>query len=135
MLPAPVTFHSRQGSVYRNHRSLRDVLISRARITNLGLYILLTFAVISLLFNMGYYFSNRSEAYLVSKSPLPHAILGTVAHDAELQALNHLVMVPGHAIWKGTQPGRVLDAENWLLEPYQNTPGRIGAFYNHIAKG
>ena len=135
MLPAPVTFPSKRGSLSRNHRSLRDVLVSRARVTNLGLCILLAFAAVSFLTNLGYYFASGSQAYTLARSSLPPAILNTIVHDVELRTLNHLVMVPGHAIWKGTRPERVLDPENWLLEPYQNSPGRIEAFYHHIARG
>lgn len=136
MLPAPVTYHAKRVSISRNHRSLSDVLLSRARVTNLGLCILIASAALSVLVNLGYFFAGGSSSSRSRWNPsLPEAILATVARDVELQKLDHLVIVPGHAIWTGSRPGRVLDAENWLLEPYQNTPGRIEAFYNHIVKG
>ncbi|GJE91972.1 hypothetical protein PsYK624_081240 [Phanerochaete sordida] len=134
MLPAPVSYHTKRGSISRSQRPLREVLLTRARITNLGLCLLAGVAAVSLLLNLGHYFS-RPPAFVVSSALLPAPHLSTVGYDSQLQALDHLVMVPGHAIWKGTAPGRILDEQNWLLEPYQATRGRIEAFYNHVARG
>lgn len=135
ILPTPVSYHTRRGSISRSKRPLRDVLLTRARVTNLGLCILTCITSVSLLVNLGYYFSSDSATYLISSELLPHPEISTVEHDSQLLSLNHLIMVPGHAIWKGSKPGRILDEENWLLEPYQATRGRIEAFYNHIARG
>ena len=135
MLPTPVSYHTRRGSLPHSNRPLRDVLLARARVTNLGLCLLAGVVSLSLLVNLSYYFSSGPTTYLVSGTRLPHAILATVDHDSQLRSLDHLVMVPGHAIWTGSKPGRVLEEENWLLEPYQATRGRIEAFYNHVVRG
>ncbi|KAF7790360.1 hypothetical protein EIP86_001315 [Pleurotus ostreatoroseus] len=66
---------------------------------------------------------------------IPSSILATVERDKKLHSLDHLVMVPGHAIWTGAHSERGLDEENWILEPYQKGGGRIAAFYNHIRRG
>ncbi|EKM60566.1 uncharacterized protein PHACADRAFT_82175 [Phanerochaete carnosa HHB-10118-sp] len=135
MLPTPVSYHTKRDSISRSKRPLRDVLLARARVTNLGLCILICIASVSLLVNLGYYSSSGPTTHLISSELLPHPEISTVEHDSQLLSLDHLVMVPGHAIWKGSKPGRVLDEENWLLEPYQATKGRLEAFYNHIARG
>ncbi|KAL1747074.1 hypothetical protein HDZ31DRAFT_80770 [Schizophyllum fasciatum] len=38
-------------------------------------------------------------------------------------------MVPGHSIWKGTDP------DQWVLEPYQRAGNRIAALIKHIEIG
>lgn len=136
MLPTPVTFHHSRGlSISRPNRRLRDVLVTRARITNLGFFLLLATASLSLLVNLCYYFSSPTATPLSSAHTIPHTVLDAVARSDEHQLLDHLVLVPGHAIWKGGNPKDVLDAGNWLLEPYQSGRGRIEAFYNHVARG
>ncbi|CAA7259181.1 unnamed protein product [Cyclocybe aegerita] len=41
-------------------------------------------------------------------------------------------MVPCHAIWKGSDSW--LNEDDWILESYQKGPGRVKAFYEHIAR-
>ena len=135
MLPAPVTFYQKGGTSFRSRHSLRDVLLTRARVTNLGLCLLAAFAALSLLINLGYYFSSSLDSHLIYGYLSPHTILETVEHDSHLQVLNHLVVVPGHAIWKGTSGKNVLDDENWHLEPFQRGGPSVQAIYNHIARG
>lgn len=144
MLPAPVTFHAKRESFVglRSRRRLRDVLLTRARITNLGFLLLATCAGLSLLVNLSYYLSSSSRSPLASyydgdieSHATPRSILDTVERDAALHGLDHLVVVPGHAIWRGTDPLRVLNEDDWLLESYQKGGGRVEAFYNHVARG
>lgn len=49
--------------------------------------------------------------------------------------LNHLIVVPGHAIWKGSRPELRMDDNEWVLEPYQKGKGRVRAFFSHIVRG
>ena len=135
MLPAPVSFHSRGGTVYRSRRSLRDVLLSRARVTNLGLGLLAGIAALSLLVNLGYYFSSDPETHRVPGFFAPHTIYATLEHDSHLRALTHLVIVPGHAIWKGTTAKDVLDDDSWHLEPFQRGGASVQAIHSHISRG
>ena len=142
MLPAPVTFHAKRESFsgLRSRRPLRDVLLTRARITNLGFLFLLGLAALSLLVNLSYYLSSAFAPALYHDGvyqghATPRSILDTVDRDPALRVLDHLIMVPGHAIWKGTDPSRILDEDDWLLESYQRGGGRVEAFYNHIARG
>ncbi|KAJ8521192.1 hypothetical protein ONZ45_g2079 [Pleurotus djamor] len=53
----------------------------------------------------------------------------------ESSALKHLIIVPGHSIWRGASAADRLNEDDWILEPYQRGGGRVAAFYDHIAKG
>lgn len=61
--------------------------------------------------------------------------MSTISRPKSLQDLNHLVIVPGHAIWHGTDASSRLDEDNWILEPYQRHGGRVDTFFQHIARG
>ncbi|KAL4244421.1 hypothetical protein ABKN59_010186 [Abortiporus biennis] len=116
-----------------HYRSRIDILKSRARITNLGFLLLSSFAALSFLFNLSYYLSSpHNERTLLHH---PHSILATIDRDRTLLGLNHLIIVPGHAIWKGSNPDKRLDDDEWILEPYQRGGGRVAAFVKHIETG
>lgn len=134
MLPAPATFYQKGGTSFRPRHGLRHALLTRSRVTNLGLCLLAATTGLSLLVNLGYYFSG-SHSYLVSDYLAPYSILGTVEYDTQLQVLDHLVIVPGHAIWKGTSGKAALDDDSWHLEPLQRGGANVQALYNHISRG
>ncbi|KAI0930547.1 hypothetical protein AcV5_007232 [Taiwanofungus camphoratus] len=137
MLPLPVSLSARREFRRHNTRSYRntkDILLSRGRVTNLGLLLLASFAVLSFLSNLRYYFSSNNPPGLALVTP-PAGILATIERDDSLAALDHLIIVPGHAIWKGTDATRRLSDEEWILEPYQRGGGRVAAFYHHILSG
>ncbi|KIJ27896.1 hypothetical protein M422DRAFT_190421, partial [Sphaerobolus stellatus SS14] len=50
---------------------------------------------------------------------------------------SHLIVVPGHAIWTGSDLEDVYDEDNWILEPYQKGhDGRsVKVFVEHIKAG
>ena len=52
-----------------------------------------------------------------------------------MKGLNHLVVVPGHGIWKGWKEEEKLDEEMWVLEQYQVGGGRVAAWVQHIETG
>ena len=135
MLPTPVTLYEKRGFPGRSQRKTRDVLLSRARVTNLGLLLLVSFSTLSVLFNLGYYFSSAPDDQRGRPPIPPHSILATIERDRTLLVLDHLVIVPGHGVWKGTQADDALDEEDWVLESYQKGGGRVAAFYNHIRQG
>lgn len=128
MLPSPVTFPRGRTFQRRNvlapRRRILETLLTRARVTNLALFLLATFAAFSFLLNLAFYFSTDS-------SRGPDSILATI--DENARHLNHLVIVPGHAIWKGTNADLRLEEDQWILEAYQKGKGRIAAFFKHIA--
>ncbi|PCH43583.1 hypothetical protein WOLCODRAFT_103794 [Wolfiporia cocos MD-104 SS10] len=134
MLPLPASYTSRRqfsrGGA-GSHRSTRDVLLTRARITNLGLLLLSTFAIFSFLVNLNHYYTSP-RAYPHADGE-PFGIVETIQRDETLSTLDHLIIVPGHAIWIGIDPAKRLDDNEWILEPYQRGGGRVAAFYKHIA--
>jgi len=46
-------------------------------------------------------------------------------------SLDHLLLVPGHAIWKGS--GDPLDSRTWFLKPFQNNEPRL--LIEHLRAG
>ncbi|KAI5822915.1 hypothetical protein K523DRAFT_287430 [Schizophyllum commune Tattone D] len=44
-------------------------------------------------------------------------------------------MVPGHSIWKGTDPEQRFSEDQWVLEPYQKGGKRLSALIKHIEIG
>lgn len=105
------------------HRIL-DGLTRRSRLTNLAVFLLGTVCVVSLLTNFWVLSSplSSSRAHVMAFS--------TANWPATRQSLSHLIIVPCHSIWQGTDSWT--NEEDWLLEPYQKGPGRVRAFYQHI---
>ena len=130
MLPLPVSLPRRSGS--RHYRSTRDILLTRARITNLAFLLLVGFAVFSFLLNLSWYFSGSDSHVYEGPYSAPRGIWETIARDPALADIDHLIMVPGHAIWKGTTLEARLDEDQWVLEPYQHGGGRVAAFFKHV---
>jgi hypothetical protein len=48
--------------------------------------------------------------------------------------LDHMVMVPGHAIWLGGDKGRVEEDGEWVLDPMQRG-GSVRTFLRHVEMG
>ena len=118
MLPAPVTFH-KTNSFKHNFRY-----------NGPNVCILLLFSM-SLLLN-AFYITSRIHHQTFHSSGL----FATITRHAEItRGLNHLILVPGHAIWKGGDPQLRRDVDQWVLEPYQKVGGRVDAFFAHIQRG
>ncbi|KAG5638800.1 hypothetical protein H0H81_010029 [Sphagnurus paluster] len=65
----------------------------------LGFLLLIFFAVISFLFNLRFLLRPSHAEYTNAS-----ALLSTIHRDTAIRRLNHLIIVPGHAIWKGVDP-------------------------------
>ncbi|GLB37315.1 hypothetical protein LshimejAT787_0403660 [Lyophyllum shimeji] len=135
MLPSPATFSRRaisrrHATAPRRNTKLFELLSSRARLTNFGFLLLVVLTVTSLLYNLRFLFLVRHPEYINSS-----ALLSTISRDPAARQLTHLVIVPGHAIWKGTDPELRLREDQWVLEDYQNGGGRVAAFFAHILRG
>ena len=155
MLPLPASFsrtHPRRPGYSlgvsltgrrAHYRSTRDVLLSRARVTNLGFFLLAAFAALSFLLNVFHYFTDPSDGSsyegrlggVHSVNAAPRGIWETLQRDRTLREIDHLIMVPGHAIWTGRSVEERMDEGAWVLESYQRGGGRIAAFFRHIAGG
>lgn len=135
MLPAPVSFSKHRRTFRRNlpasPRRTFDILLTQARITNLGLILLSCFAAFSFLYNLSHYLSHPREP--LHSSPI--SIASTLSRPDAIQNLTHLIVVPGHSIWKGSNPYLMRIEDEWILEPYQKKGGRVYAFINHISRG
>lgn len=142
MLPTPVSIHARRDSKYRSRRRLRDVLLTRARVTNLALVLLAAVSAVSFFFNLSYYLYSTPPPPPAPPHPLasyaaPYSILATVARETALKSLDHLVIVPGHAIWEGSRPQDGFDEKSWLMDSFQlgDKEARIRAYHEHIIRG
>jgi len=109
-------------------------LRTRSRLTNLGVLLLASFACVSFIYNLSFELSSPFYDAHFNYST-PSSILTTIERNETLTSLNHLIIVPGHAIWTGIRPEHVLDEEFWTLEDYQKGGGRISAFMDHIKQG
>ncbi|KDQ49361.1 hypothetical protein JAAARDRAFT_187053 [Jaapia argillacea MUCL 33604] len=136
MLPLPATF---KGGFRRHatHPPLRkiDFLLSRARITNLGFLILASVCCLSLLINLSFYLARPPSFEVYDARRHPARLLDTVARDPVVRNLTHLIMVPGHAIWKGSDPSMRMEDDEWVLEPFQRGGESVNAFFEHIRQG
>ncbi|KAH9913471.1 uncharacterized protein BXZ73DRAFT_55524 [Epithele typhae] len=152
MLPLPVSLSSltaRGGRLgHRYSRSTHDVLRTRARVTNLSVLLLaLSLPAPSsqplVLLCLVVFLrprprvqapQRRSRGHMGTRRAVrtPWAMWETVARDRKLEGLDHLVLVPGHAVWTGNSVEEGLDEDHWILEPYQRGGGRVQAFVRHI---
>ena len=147
MLPLPASFsrtHPRRpgyslgpssGFRQAHYRSTCDVLLTRARVTNLGFLLLAAFATLSFLLNVVHYFAGGTAHDDPGGGGGPRGIWATLERDRALEEIDHLIMVPGHAIWTGRSVRERMDEGAWVLEPYQRGGGRVAAFLRHIAGG
>lgn len=105
-------------------------LTRRSRITNLGVLVLICISAASIILNLLSFSrgAKHSTAYHGSKN----SILATLGKQSQFKELDHLIMVPGHAIWNDGDPLKVLNDDEWLLEDYQRGGGRVAAFVAHV---
>ncbi|KAL1681792.1 hypothetical protein EV122DRAFT_260322 [Schizophyllum commune] len=130
MLPIPVG--ANRSRTFRRSRSarqeLRTFLLTRSRLTNLAFILLSCLAGVSLLLNLQLYLTSN-------KAITPHGILATISRPTAYEELDHLIMVPGHSIWKGTDPELRFSEDQWVLEHYQKGGKRLSALIKHIEIG
>ncbi|KAF8973186.1 hypothetical protein BDZ97DRAFT_1649296 [Flammula alnicola] len=130
MLPSPsVARYQRRPRLDTSPRKkIIDTLTRRSRLTNLGVVIISGFCALSLFINLRYWaFPPHFDATRV------HGLaFSAINWPSTRKDLNHLIMVPCHSIWKGTDSW--LDEDDWVLETYQKGPGRVRAFYQHIER-
>jgi len=131
MLPAPVSFQRRG-----NHspRSFSKLLRAPARLTNLGVLLLSSLLAFSLLLNFRFFYSDSPTTH--NAPTLLHSIVEALPERRpSTSGLDHLVIVPGHAIWIGAREVDAEQEDSWLLAPYQKGRGRPTVFRAHISRG
>ncbi|KAG7090942.1 hypothetical protein E1B28_010014 [Marasmius oreades] len=127
MLPTPVSLSKRKP--FRRETQRLRLLLTRARITNLGVLLLFLFALASVVLNLTYWLT-----WPLPITSYPHSILSTISRR-QFEGLDHLIVVPGHAIWIGSKAEDRFNDDLWTLESYQKQGGRPEAFFKHISKG
>ena len=148
MLPSPAlsrrhrTIYSQPRRSTFGFRNLQAVLLTRSRLTNLGLGFLSSITALSLLLNIFHYLDNTTSS---DDSPGTDTLTyqlsdenddsQNVIRESWTESLDHLIIVPGHAIWKGIDPNKRTQDSEWILEPYQKGAGKTQVFWQHIATG
>ncbi|CAE6430545.1 unnamed protein product [Rhizoctonia solani] len=141
MLPSynsynPGRYHSLSRQSYSGPGgSLRDRLLSRSRVTNLGVIIIGCVLGLSLLSNLHYIYLLHGYESNGRIANTPQLITDTISYNHSESELDHLIMVPGHAIWKGGDPVEYEKDSEWVLDVAQAGRGNPKVFYAHIAKG
>ncbi|KAJ7690658.1 hypothetical protein B0H17DRAFT_583014 [Mycena rosella] len=108
MLPKPVSTYRRHGFTLR-----RSALLNRSRATNLAVLGLVATLTISLVFNILYLYSDAPPL-----NP-PMSLLASLPDFQHTSNLNHLIIVPGHAIFTGTDPNLRMRVDQWAFQSYQ----------------
>jgi hypothetical protein len=134
MLPPPAVSRYQRRIHFKptNHRrwQLLDTLRRQSRLTNLGVVLLIGACSILILLNIRFWISTPYHRQFPSLYTLD---LRTVDRPTEREHLAHLILVPCHSIWTGTNSWS--EEKDWMLESYQKGPGRVKAFYAHISTG
>jgi len=146
MLPSPVLTRRHRPTLSHPHRStvrnLLNVLSTRSRITNLGFIALSSITAVSLLLNFFHYLENTASSGNSLGADILTYQLSDENDDSQstirepwTESLDHLIIIPGHAIWKGIDPEKRTQDSEWILEPYQKGTGKTQVFWEHIAAG
>jgi hypothetical protein len=136
MLPAPVSFQRRGGILNHSPRSLSKRLRGPARLTNLGALLLSSLLTFSLLLNFRSFYLNDSPAIQNAAPLLLRSIVEALPEPRpSASGLDHLVIVPGHAIWIGAHGEDAEVEDSWLLASYQKGRRRPTVFRSHISRG
>ncbi|KAH9985830.1 hypothetical protein BJV74DRAFT_846469 [Russula compacta] len=131
MLPAPVTFQRRgRGLVNHTPRSFSKLLRAPARLTNLGALLVIGLLTFSLLLNFRFLYGRTQRL------PLLRSIVEALpTRPSTSLSLDHLVIVPGHAIWIGARSEDAEADDSWLLASYQKGRRRPSVLRAHISHG
>lgn len=119
----------------------------RSRLTNLAVLLLLATLGLSLLYNAkhalspahgrGQYSAAAKQWDVAHAGPelagRPPSVEATIARDPRMARVDHLVMVPGHAVWLGTDAARAGSDDDWVLEPMQRG-GSVRTYVRHIER-
>ncbi|KAF7315259.1 hypothetical protein MIND_00040300 [Mycena indigotica] len=105
-------------------------LLARSRATNLAVSVLAVVATLSFLLNVQLYYFPPTNAHSILSLPL-------LASLPRLQdSLDHLVVVPGHAIWVGIDPAQRMQPSEWAFQSFQTDQdtSRLEVFFQHISR-
>lgn len=126
--------------------SVMGVLRQRTRLTNLAVSLLFAILCLSLLTNVQYALAPHiqpSPIDLARKewdevvapeqldSGRPPSVEATINRDRRMASVNHLVVVPGHAVWTGHDATEAHHDDQWVLETMQRG-GSVNTYIQHI---
>jgi hypothetical protein len=148
MLPIPSTayrgkgrhnqksyFMTNSSDMSKSAQSVIERLRGRTRLTNLGVSLILGLLGLSVLFNLRSWSSPQFDRpHIPLGRSTSESIEATIERSPEISSLTHLVMVAGHAIWKGADPELRSNDSEWVLTPIQKG-GSVNTFYKHIQTG
>ena len=125
-------------------KSIFERLRTRARLTNLAVGLILSTLSLSVFLNLRHWsagglgLSTSLDPTVRFSSPRKATSVGsienTIERTPEMAGLSHLVMVAGHAIWKGSDPEARGNDSEWVLTPIQRG-GSVNTFFKHIEAG
>lgn len=145
-LPLPSSSRSRPRTYFPSNPSSQTSILthlrSRTRLTNLAVALIILLTISSISLNASYYLSPSPQSQTRYKTnsnsrtgnDRPASIEETIDRDPRMKSLNHLVMVPGHAIWIGNDVDKVEDDKEWVLEGMQKG-GSVRTFMKHLEMG
>ena len=143
-LPLPSSSRSRPRTYFPSNPSSQPSLLnqlrSRTRLTNLAVSLIILLTISSVALNASYYLSppeptrGYANTRTSTRTGRPESIEDTIDRDPRIKALDHLVMVPGHAIWVGHDASKVEEDSQWVLENMQKG-GSVRTFMKHIEMG
>jgi len=128
--------------------SVMGILRQRTRLTNLAVGLLLFILSFSLFANLSHAlhpptppepFKLSSSAWddVASHDQLeshrPPSVETTIQRDPRMASVDHLVMVPGHAVWLGHDAELAEEDDDWVLEPMQRG-GSVRTYVKHIRR-
>ena len=74
---------------------------------------------------------SQSDSSFIPPIPLSLSSTLTPAH----QELDHMVMIPGHAIWQGCDASHSTQDKDWILQDFQKDGHHVTTYLKHLTKG
>lgn len=121
-------------------------LRQRSRLTNLAVWLILALLGVSLISNLSHilHASDKQRPFKISEwdevaslelldSGRPPSVETTIHRDERMMHVNHLVVVPGHAVWTGTEATKASLDDDWVLERMQRG-GSVKTYMQHIKR-
>lgn len=126
---------------------LMSILRARSRLTNLAVGLLIFILGVSLLGNIRGIVGEDPHPHFrwhaawdeladadILDSGRPPSVETTIKRDPRMAEVDHLVMVPGHAVWLGQDGSAANQDEEWVLEAMQKG-GSVSTYIKHIEQG
>lgn len=120
---------------------LMGILRTRSRLTNLAVGLLIFVLGVSLVANIRGFIGHESHPHFrwhaawdeladadILDSGRPPSVETTIKRDARMGDVDHLILVPGHAVWLGSDATAAAEDDEWVLEGMQS----VKTYIKHI---